>query len=99
MDRRRRFLARLADLLRAFFPAAARTGALQLAAEIDPLVTRAERYGLKTEQGIVSFVLAAAALGADFDRGEEIADYLSADRPVAEKGRFLDALILASDKV
>jgi hypothetical protein len=61
------FANRVANFLRENVPAMQSAGTAELTKECQPLIEKARSYGLLTEREIMSYVLSAAYLGADFD--------------------------------
>lgn len=71
----------------------------QISGTINFQIDIAEGYGFQTEHEIITFVLAAIVLGTDFHRHPQVEAYLSSWRPPDQKLMFLDAMVLAADRM
>ena len=88
------FLDRVVAFVAGEFPGRGRDGRSGTAGRDNAGSAERLRYGLKTEQELVSFLLAAKEFGSDFDQRRAARSVLTAPISPAEKALFLDCLVL-----
>ena len=93
-----RFVDRVVEFMRTNVHYGSPLSSVELREQIEQQIEKAKCYGLEAEQELVSYVLAAQLLGANFDDNERVAGYLISERSPLQKSMFLDAIVLQTEK-